>query len=318
MTDAEIAAEALYYWGSAGAPLRLVWQSENVVFETRLQGGVRAALRLHRPGYQGRGGIEAELAWCAELAAAGVPVAAPIRAVDGRFTAGLPGRVVSCVAWVEGEPLGAADAGLSGSAVLAQAGAVGGLIARLHNAIDAGAAPGGRRPAWDAEGLLGETPRWGRFWEHPDLTPAEANLLLLARRRAFEALAEARDYGPIHADVIRGNVILGPAGLTLIDFDDSGPGWRLYDLASALVQSFGDPLMGAQAVALVAGYRGERPLAADQAALLPLFVALRAFASAGWVVSRTAPGDARRRAYAARAVAAGRALLEGRAPWEAS
>lgn len=315
--DAAQARAALAHWGSLGAPLRLVWQSENVVYETTLRDGTRAALRLHRPGYQGREGIEVELEWCERLATAGVPVAQPIRAVNGRLTAGLGGRVVSCLRWIEGTPMGQADEPLAGSAVAARAVELGGLIAALHDASDAGAcpAPFTRKP-WDADALLGDQPRWGRFWENPALSVEERALLLDARELARGILAQARDFGPIHADVIRTNVMLGPEGMTLIDFDDSGPGWRLYDLASALIQSWGDPAMGQQARALVQGYAARRDLPADQARLLPLFVALRAFASAGWVITR-APGDATRgAAYAKRAVEAGQALLSGRPLWE--
>ncbi len=302
--DLAMAQTALAHWGSLGAPLELIWQSENVVFATTLRDGTRAALRLHRPGYQGRAAIEAELDWCARLAAAGVAVVRPVRAVNGRMTAGLGGRVASVVEWIEGAPLGAADLPLAGSAVLAQAGALGAILADLHNASDAGAIPDPfPRAPWDTEALLGDTPRWGRFWENPTLAPEEAADLLSARDLAHGLLPRAQDFGPIHADPLRGNVLLGAGGLALIDFDDCGPGWRLYDLAAALIQSCGDPLYEAQAAALVAGYRGRRELPEDQAALLPLFVALRGFASAGWIVTRAAEDRARQRAYAERALA---------------
>lgn len=307
--DLAMAQSALAHWGSLGAPLELIWQSENVVFATTLRDGTRAALRLHRPGYQGRAAIEAELDWCARLADAGVAVARPIAAVNGRMTAGLGGRVASVVQWVEGVPLGAADQPLAGSDVLAQAGALGAALADLHNATDAGAIPDPfpRKP-WDAEALLGDRPRWGRFWENPTLDPEEAAELCAARDLARGLLPRAQDFGPIHADPIRGNVLLGPGGLTLIDFDDCGPGWRLYDLAGALIQSWGDPLYHTQAGALVAGYCSRRALPEDQAALLPLFVALRGFASAGWIATRASDDPPRQRAYAERALALGRHL----------
>ncbi|MDD8023238.1 MAG: phosphotransferase [Paracoccaceae bacterium] len=314
--DLAQAEAALAHWGSLGAPLRLIWRSENVVFETTLRDGTRAALRLHRPSYQGRAAIEAELDWCARLATADVPVATPIAAVNGRMTAGLGGRVVSCLRWLDGAPLGPADQPLAGSAVAARAGELGTLIARLHNATDAGACPVPfERKAWDAEALLGAHPFWGPFWENPALQADERADLLAARDLAGLQLRRAQDFGPIHADPIRGNVMATPNGLALIDFDDCGPGWRLYDLAAALIQSWGDPGMGRQAVDLLAGYRSLRTLPDDQAALLPLFVTLRGCASAGWIVPRVAADDPRLRSYAARAVGLARDLLAGRCPW---
>ncbi|HEX5323573.1 MAG TPA: phosphotransferase [Capsulimonadaceae bacterium] len=39
-------------------------------------------------------------------------------------------------------------------------------------------------------------------------------------------------YGPIHGDLHRGNVLADGNGMTLIDFDHGGYGWRAYDIAS--------------------------------------------------------------------------------------
>lgn len=312
-----LAAQAQGAWLSRGVPLRLVWRSENLVFVTRLATGTKVALRLHRPGYQSAEAIATELAWCAQLADAGVAVAAPVPTATGAWVAPVKGYYASCLHWIEGTALGVADVPLENSAVLWRAADLGALIADLHNATDAGACPAPfARAAWDAKALLGEAPRWGRFWQNPVLAAEEAALLAQARDLARQMLARATDFGPIHADVLRGNVMVEAGALRLIDFDDSGPGWRLYDLASALVQSWDDPALPEQVTRLVAGYRSRRALPDDQLALLPLFFALRAFASAGWIVTR-APEDAQRqRSYAARAVAAAQALLAGRALWD--
>lgn len=312
-----LAQAALAQWGGVVPSLQLVWQSENRVYSAQLRDGTPVAVRLHRPGYQDVAGIATELDWCAQLAAAGVAVAEPLRAADGGWLTELDGCAFSCLRWIEGVPLGLADAPLQESAVLARAEDLGVLIADLHNATDAGACPSPfARASWDGEALLGDAPRWGRFWENSTLLQQESALLLSARDLARAQIGAARDFGPIHADVLRGNVMITEAGLRLIDFDDCGPGWRLYDLASALIQSWGDPLLPTQAQALVSGYRSRRNLPADQLALLPLFLALRGFASAGWVVSRAAENRERQRAYALRALELAQMLLDGTSPWE--
>ncbi|TMV36114.1 hypothetical protein FGG78_43935 [Thioclava sp. BHET1] len=106
-------------------------------------------------------------------------------------------------------------------------------------------------------------------------------------------------------------MLRGPEGLALIDFDDSGFGFRLYDLGTLMIQNLEEPAYPQLLAAALAGYEEIRPLG-DHAALLPDFVALRAMASCGWIVPRTAPEDARRRLYAARALAQAREVL-GRA-----
>lgn len=313
-----MAQTALYSWGQAVAPPRLVKNRENIVFEAHLKDGRHVALRLHRPGYQGRAGIEAELRWCAALSRQGLPVPRPVPAANGALTGSVANRVTSCVEWLAGEPIGAGDLPLGPDAahVRAEAAELGALIARFHACCDADPPRGFTRHAWDAEGFLGERPLWGRFWEHPLLAPDEAALLTQARALARERLAQAEDFGPIHADLLRENVLRGPSGLALIDFDDGGQGWRLYDLATALVQGWGDPLWGAQAQGLVAGYRATRPLAPDQVALLPLFVALRSFASAGWIVTRAEASDPRQRLYLERALDLARHLIARTVPWK--
>ena len=72
---------------------------------------------------------------------------------------------------------------------------------------------------------------WGRFWDNPALRPQEQGLLLKVRDCLREKLAHLRaegdDFGLIHADLMRENLLCGPEGLVLIDFDDSGFGFRL-------------------------------------------------------------------------------------------
>lgn len=314
-----MALSALAHWGGVVEPPRLVCRRENVVFEARLRSGQHVALRLHRPGYQSRAAVEAELEWCEALAARGFATPRPVRAMNGRLTAHLERRSVSCVTWLEGAPIGAGDIPLSQDpdTVDAQGRALGRLLAQLHNLTDEGASPARfEREDWNAEALLGERPLWGPFWENPTLTPDETTLLLAAREKARAVLQIVQDYGPIHADVLRENVLSGPEGYALIDFDDCGNGYRLYDLGTALVQAVGDPMLGRLAKALLVGYTSLRPVPAGQLALVPAFVALRSFASAGWVMTRVAPDDPRMRAYAGRAVLMARHLLAGTVPWD--
>ena len=48
---------------------------------------------------------------------------------------------------------------------------------------------GFRRHAWDAAGLIGEQPLWGRFWELAALTPGQKDLLDRARALIAGGLA---------------------------------------------------------------------------------------------------------------------------------
>lgn len=310
-----IAEEAARLWGATAAP-QLIKDRENAVYEIALPDGDRAALRLHRPGYQSAAAIRSELWWMARLAEAGVPVPRPVPTRDGALVAEAGGRAASVVSWVDGDQIGDAATPLEPDAetVSARYGALGRLVARMHDATDALALPRDfERLRWNRPAYTGEDPLWGRFWENPALTPGEAGLLRAARAEADAALArheaEGADFGLIHADVLRENVLSHAGRLSLIDFDDSGFGFRAYDLATAEVQGLEDPMNATASLALHEGYRAARRADAPPLGDVTLFVALRAFASCGWIVTRAAPGDPRQRFYAERAVRAARRLL---------
>ncbi|KPQ08802.1 MAG: putative homoserine kinase type II (protein kinase fold) [Rhodobacteraceae bacterium HLUCCA09] len=296
---AALAEAALGPWGGAAAPPRLVVDRENAVYEVRLCSGERAALRLHRAGYRSPAAIEAEMAWTAALAEDGFPCPRPVAAEDGALLARAPdGRAASVVTWIDAPPL--AEGGPTVDAFRR----LGGLIARLHDETDRLGPETHALPSWTGESLLGDHPVWGRFWEHPHLTPEESRLLQIVREEArarLDALPEP-DLGPIHGDVLLDNVLDQGSRLWLIDFDDCGVGHRVYDLGTALVGHAERPDYPDLAAALVAGYASRRGNGARVAAELSLFVMLRALASCGWVLSRTETGDPRRRAYADRAV----------------
>ncbi len=313
MTGAEEAARA---FGGTGP--QLIRNRENAVYDVMLPSG-RAALRLHRAGYQSAAAIRSELWWCRALAAAGVPVARPVPALDGQLLVALStGRLASAVAWVDGVPLGEAGVPLAGDVAgqVARHRALGRLIARLHSATDALVLPPDFvRTRWDSDGLLGETPFWGRFWDHPALQPDDAALLRKTRhflRDRVQDHAASGSFGLIHADVLRENVFVGESGLSLIDFDDSGFGFRLYDLGTVLSQNLFEPALPQIAQALAEGYAETRPL---DPAMIPVFTLMRCCASVGWTMPRLAPDDPIHRSHIARAVGLARRVLEGGGLW---
>ena len=241
---------------------------------------------------------------------------APVPTASGGWHGVAAGRLATCVRWLDGAPVGEGGRPLRGDPVALMA-ETGELLARLHAATDALALPRDLpRQRWDAAGLLGEAPLWGRFWD-TDATDAAGRALLARARRAAQtrlAALAAADFGLIHADVLRENLLRRPRGLALIDFDDAGWGFRMYDLGTAMVQNLDEPRTGDMAAALLQGYASLRPLPAA-AAELTLFTALRAFASAGWILTRTAPDDPVRISHTDRALRMARCVVEERAAW---
>ena len=300
MTPAETAASQ---WG--GRITRILRDRENHVFEMTLPGG-RAALRLHRSGYQSAAAIGSELWWCAELANAGLPIPKALAARDGRFLVPLEdGRHASAITWIEGEDLGEASLPFARpvGAVVEIYHSLGTLLACLHRVTDGLTLPQGfTRPRWDRDGLVGETPVWGRFWDHPAASPDQRRVLIRARDALRERLTGG-DTGLIHADVLRENVLVNDRSVSLIDFDDSGFGFRLYDLGTALVQVLALPEFPALREALMAGY------GTSDGVMVDTFTMARSMASVGWTMPRLAPDDPIHRSHLARAVACAERVL---------
>lgn len=321
MTPAEaetLAREALADWGGTGVPKLLAFR-ENAIYEVVVPDVGRAVLRLHRRFYQTEDAIRSELWWMEALADHGLAVPRPLHTTDGALLSHLAdGRIASMLTWVEGKPVGESGVPLSGTAEeqMRLHASIGHILAELHVVTDRlQLPPSFQRPRWDIEGLVGPSPFWGKFWEHPEATPAERRLLEETRRAAEERLADyaaaGADQGLIHADVLRENVLQQDHHVALIDFDDCGFGFRLYDLGTALSQNLAEPNLPEIVTGLVEGYATSRPLSEEDRAMLPWFTALRCLASVGWMIPRVAVGDPRHRRYLDRALRAAEIVRAG-------
>jgi Ser/Thr protein kinase RdoA (MazF antagonist) len=96
------------------------------------------------------------------------------------------------------------------------------------------------------------------------------------------------DYGLIHADLVPANVMVDGGTLQMIDFDDGGFGFRLFDIATALLKHLDAPDYPALRAALVKGYTSARPI--DLTAL-DLFIVLRSATYVGWNITRMHEDD---------------------------
>ena len=282
--------QALALWDMTGAACRFVAGRENRVYKVR-HGDRAYALRFKRPGYRDLAELTSELDWLAAMARAGLGVPAPRPSRNGRLLECIDGQFVDLITWLSGTPLGHSRDPLTLPDPARTFSDLGAHMARLHLACDAWVMPEGfTRCRWDAEGMLGKAPLWGRFWENPTLDGPTRAMLLGFRSQAARTLAALDlDTGLIHADLVRENVIVDGSDLRLIDFDDGGFGYRLFDVATALLKNRAEPNYAALKKALLGGYLGIRPLDMTQ---LDLFLALRAVTYVGWIVPRMDEPDA--------------------------
>lgn len=299
------AKEALGHWGLGAQTPQLLKYRENAVFKVTLESGEPAALRLHRPGYHGEKALASELSWMAALRTADLRVPTPVNTPDGRpivslaATGEFGAQHADIVSWMSGTPLGQSGVplGLSRERLAVVFRTLGETMARMHTASDAWTPPLSTfsRPSWNSDGLLGERPLWGRFWDCAGLSADQASRLSSLRRILLEKTdaLSGLDYGLIHADLVRENVLIDGHAIEMIDFDDGGYGWRMFEIATALFKNREEPDYPIIEQALIAGYESVRSL--PDIDTLPLFMALRSVTYIGWIGERLDAPDRQER-----------------------
>ena len=118
-------------------------------------------------------------------------------------------------------------------------------------------------------------------------------------------------FGLVHADLRLANLLVNGRHLRIIDFDDCGFSWFLYDFATAVSFIEHEPHVPQLLRAWVAGSQ-ESTLGADAIAEIPTFVVLRRVLLTAWLASHAevplALGGA---GYTRDTVALAQALLDG-------
>ena len=298
-----LARRALAEFGvdAAAARLELLNISENATFAVdEPESGTRTVLRLHRRGYHDAAAIGSELAWLeAVRREAGLRTPRVLPAPDGRRLVGLvedgdprPRHAVR-FEWLDGEQPAETDAALPARFEL-----LGAITARLHRHARSWRPPAGfRRFAWDYDGAFGAVARWGR-WQHGiGVGPVEREVLgrldATLRRRLAAFGQGAERYGLVHADLRLANLLVHGEQTYVIDFDDCGWGWWLYDFGAAVSFFEHDPRVPELLQAWLRGYRTVLPVPAADEAEIPTFVLMRRLLLLAWIGSHAGTDLAR-------------------------
>jgi Ser/Thr protein kinase RdoA (MazF antagonist) len=275
------------------AELTLLNVSENATYLVDDPGtGQRSVLRLHRRGYHEPAEISSELAWLDALRSdAGIRTPRVIPDLAGQRLLALDEdgaaepRHAVMFEWLPGtEPP-------AGSLVDSFA-ELGAITARMHEHALSWPRPAGfARFAWDYDGAFGAVARWGRWQDGMAVGAAEREVLgrldaTLCRRLARFG-AQPHRYGLVHADLRLANLLVDGTQTYVIDFDDCGWSWFLYDLGAALSFIEDDPQVGELVDAWVRGYRAVRPLPVEDEAEIPTFVLMRRLLLVAWIGSHS-------------------------------
>lgn len=288
----KLAEGALPLWDvPPGASLRLINVSENVTYLVEAPGGYKSVLRVHREKYHSRRAIECELAWLDALGAkGGVPTPGYYLGRDGQAIqkAGISGlsdpRFLVLFQFVSGAAPDEHGDLTSGFEEL------GAIAARCHLHVKDWPKPAPfERLVWDEDAVFGAKPTWGNWRDAPEVT-AQVRAVLeqveqMIRTRLMAYGKKPDRYDLIHADMRLANLLVGPAGTRLIDFDDSGHGWFMYDFAAAISFIEDDPRIPSLRAAWLKGYRAIRAVSAQDEAEIDTLIMLRRMALLAWIGS---------------------------------
>ena len=277
-----------------GLAVRLVNLSENATYKIEAPDGRRWALRIHRDGYHSREAIASELAWLTDLRGTGVVTTPrPVKGRDGEVIQQLghrrmprPRNIV-LFDWETGSEPGI------GEDLSAPFEVLGEVTARMHLHTRQWQRPSWfTRVTWDFETSLGEDkPHWGRWRDGMGVDAARARLFgrtvdLIGKRLAAYGKGPER-FGLIHCDLRLANLLIDGKAVKVIDFDDCGLGWYMYDAATPVSFYEHEPQVPDLIESWKQGYRRVIELAKEDEAEIPTFVMLRRMLLVAWIGSHS-------------------------------
>lgn len=273
------------------ASLQLINVSENSTYRVDdPQTGRRYAMRVHRQGYHSRRAIASELAWVRDLKKSGTVITpAPVPGRDGDpiqtvAVDGLTPRNVVLFDWEDGIEPAAND--IESFEKLGQ------TAARMHAHVKSWSMPPWfERHTWNFETSLGDKPHWGRWRDGmgmtPDTTAVFAETVAVIEQR-LARLGQSRSvFGLVHGDMRLANLLIDRGAVKVIDFDDCGFSWYLYDCATTVSFFEHAPEVPELIKAWVRGYRRIGSLSAEEESEIPTFVMLRRILLVAWIGSHS-------------------------------
>jgi Ser/Thr protein kinase RdoA (MazF antagonist) len=283
---------------------RLTNGAVNRVFALRLESAGTIApqvvLRIHRAGYRTPDETRSELHFVDSLSRQLDPVVdipRPLRTRTGDLVVEIPaetgyvsdgGSRLHCdlMTWVEGHEL-VPGRGFGPAAAYA----IGAALAHVHNVSNDLVLPANSAlPRWDTTMFGTDSPYHPSTGAEELLSGADLDLFHEIAVRTAEVFADLdqdpRAAGVIHGDYILGNCLVrrqhGRWRVTVVDFDDCGWGYYLYDLCPVLGNMAGypgsvagDPHFHDLLRSYLAGYRSVRHLPTDWEIHIPLLMAAR-------------------------------------------
>lgn len=284
------------YSHTSNATVKLINYSENITYlvdDKNVPVPFKTILRVNRPSYHSKSELEGEIRWIESLLSSSkIVVPEPVAGRNGEYVQEITrdkfGNPYHCVmfSFLTGEhPDEKNEKGLR-----QEFEKLGEITALLHNhSQEWNDSKFISRPTWDFDTMLGSKPKWGRWQDGLAVSPK--------RRVLFEKVAEVikerltrfgkspDKFGLVHADLRLANLLVERETIKVIDFDDCGFSWYLYDLATALSFIEHKEYVPELAKAWLTGYKKNRELSKEEEDEIPTFIMLRRLLLVAWIGS---------------------------------
>ncbi len=275
--------------------ISLIKFSENIICQVT-ENELKLVLRINRSGYHTMEELENELIWITEIKKqTDINTATIYKGINDKVIQQFKSKAgITYTYSVQSFVKGISIKELKNENLYSQLENVGKIAAKLHKMEENN--PHNKetfkRFAWDIEDTLSENARWGCYLKFPDMTSDDR---IIFKKAADKIEARLKKYGRgidryglIHADLHSENLLADDDKISLIDFDDCGFSWYLYDLAGAISQQSKN--LKEMTAAYLKGYETIRSLSPEDKAEIETFILLRRLVRLGWLTSHSDNG----------------------------
>ena len=272
-----IAYEAMQYWGiPKGSALTLINYTENATFKVCHKED-RWIIRIHRLWYTDKDAVLSEMDWLNALSEV-IRIPMPILTINNEYIIEIDTkfgkRVVDCFSFEEGNALTFNDK--------VNFEELGRIIAKMHVVSEKYKRPNHyKRIDWDLDKTFSANNNFHNEWyiDNQYLSENEKHWISSAVSIISSKLKKYgknyKNYGLIHSDCRFANILNNDGKYILLDFDDFGEGWYVYDLASVFGFNEDHPYIREASRRLISGYREIRKLSKVDEELFDAFLLFR-------------------------------------------
>lgn len=282
------------YPNLSGSTMKLLDYSENTTYLVEESiSGEKYILRVCRPGYHTLEEIETELFFIHSVDKhTDVAVSTPISGIGGKyiFLVSHHDEKYICILF---KYLAGSEPDIDDGANLIHVfEKIGEISAQVHNHVQENwnMFNKKKRLTWDYDSLLGNHAKWGRWQDSIAITPERLELFEQVSstiKKRLESFGKGPEkYGLIHCDLRPANLLVEGEKVKVIDFDDSGFSYYLYDLAASLSFIEHRSYVPKLIERWLKGYRKVRHLSLEEEQEIPTFIMMRRLQILAWLGTR--------------------------------